>query len=69
MALSVNTEGLKKIASLHIESQLIQRLGAEVFNNVGSMTPEHRELCDAMGKSIEVAKEDLESLKDFLERR
>jgi hypothetical protein len=63
MALKINTDSLKTIQSLVIECQFIQQLGLEVFNNIGTVSPEYAEICDALRGSCGKLATDIEKLK------
>lgn len=63
MALKINTDSLKTIQSLVIECQFIQQLGLEVFNNIGTVSPEYGEICDALRDSCDKLAHDIETLK------
>lgn len=63
MALKINTDSLKTIQSLVIECQFIQQLGLEVFNNIGTLSPEYAEICEALRGSCDKLAHDIEELR------
>jgi hypothetical protein len=63
MALMINTESLKKISNMIIECKLVEQLGVQVFNNLGTTTPEYMELCNALKNSLEKVNIEIELLK------
>lgn len=63
MALMINTESLKKISNMIIECKLVEQLGVQVFNNLGTTTPEYMELCNVLKDSLEKVSIEIELLK------
>lgn len=63
MALTINTNYLKNLSNVTIECQLAQQIGLQVFNNLGTNTPEYAELCAALKESCEKIATDIKLLE------
>ena len=63
MALTIHTDSLKTLSNLLIECQLAQKLGLEVFNNMGTESDQYTELCSSLLESCNKIAEDLTKLK------
>ncbi len=63
MALKIDTDSLKKVSNVVIECRLMEQLGIQIFNNLGTVSEEYTELCLALGNACEQMMEEVGKLR------
>lgn len=62
MSVNPNREGLKALSDFSIDSQFVSRIGNQVFNYQGEITPEFQNACVELLKITADAKSDLDQI-------
>lgn len=62
MSINPNREGLKALSDFSIDSQFVSRIGNQVFNYQGEVTPEFQNACAELLKITIDAKSDLDQI-------
>lgn len=62
MSINPNREGLKVLSDFSIDSQFVSRIGNQVFNYQGEITPEYQAACLEFKVVVADAKGDLDKI-------
>lgn len=62
MSINPNREGLKALSDFSIDSQFVSRIGNQVFNYQGEVTPEFQNACAELLKISLDSKTDLDQI-------
>ena len=62
MSITPNREGLKALSDFSIDSQFVSRIGNQVFNYQGEVTPEFQNACAELLKIVLDSKTDLDQI-------
>jgi len=62
MSINPNREGLKALSNFSIDSQFVSRIGNQVFNYQGEVTPEFQNACAELLKIVLDSKTDLDQI-------
>jgi len=53
MTIKIDTDAIESVLGISVVGQFIHQAGLEIFNNLGTNTPEYAEVCDKLRASCD----------------